>query len=55
MKRPDDCKYSSMIECQPGGRRCEQCGWNPAVKEERLRMALQTQNYRVGVPQRCAN
>ena len=34
---------------------CEQCGWNPAVKEERLRRAMKTQSYKVEVSQKCAS
>lgn len=55
MRRPDDCKYNSMIECQQNGRNCEQCGWNPAVKEERMCKALRTQSYRTEVLQKCAS
>lgn len=55
MKKLDDCKYSSMIECQPSGRNCERCGWNPAVREERLRRAMKTQSYKVEVSQKCAS
>lgn len=35
MKRIDDCQFNSMVECQPGGRNCSFCGWNPAVRKKR--------------------
>ena len=29
------CRYNKMIDC--GERNCRHCGWNPDVKEIRLR------------------
>jgi len=55
MKKPDDCKYNSMIECQPGSRDCSRCGWNPAVRELRLKQALQTQSYKREAQAKCAS
>ncbi len=37
MERPKNCKYNSMIDCGTSCRPCSRCGWNPAVKEERVR------------------
>lgn len=38
------CKYNKMIDCMdPGGDLCKRCGWNPAVRAERVqkvRLAL---------------
>lgn len=55
MKRPDDCVYNSMIECQPGGRNCLRCGWNPTVRERRLKKALQTQSYKREEQVKCVS
>jgi len=37
MQRPNDCVYGGMVECDPGTCDCDLCGWNPVVKERRLR------------------
>lgn len=37
MEHPKNCKYNSMINCETSCRPCSHCGWNPAVKEERVR------------------
>ena len=29
-----ECKYNLAIKC--GGGKCEECGWNPSVSEERI-------------------
>lgn len=33
----DNCKYNKMVECTTVSRVCSSCGWNPAIKEERIR------------------
>lgn len=55
MKRPDNCVYNNMIECQPGCRNCSSCGWNPAVKEKRVREFLRTQGYMGEAQVKCAS
>ncbi len=37
MQRPNDCEYTGMVECDPSTRNCDLCGWDPAIKEKRLR------------------
>ena len=29
------CKYNSGVHCPMDGRRCDKCGWNPAVAKRR--------------------
>ncbi len=55
MKKPDDCKYNAMIECQPGCRNCNECGWNPVVQERRLQGILRSQSYKNGGAVKCAS
>lgn len=45
-KRVDDCEYNSMVECAPCARKCVNCGWNPAVKEERTAQFLRLMKER---------
>lgn len=30
------CKYNEGVECHPGKRPCDKCGWNPKVSQARL-------------------
>jgi len=32
----NSCKFNEGVDCSPLGRKCERCGWNPAVAKERL-------------------
>lgn len=54
MKRPDDCQYNVMVECTPGARNCANCGWNPAVKQQRVAQAVRLMNERKEA-QKCAS
>ena len=34
-----DCPHNNMLECPKSKHRCGQCGWNPEVREKRLKKA----------------
>lgn len=40
IKRPSEeeelCRFNEEIPCSPANRRCDRCGWNPKVAQERL-------------------
>lgn len=45
------CRFNRSLDCTPICGRCNVCGWNPAVRRERLeiyRMKLQAQKSSKG-------
>ena len=33
---PNACLFNEGVECLPNKRRCEACGWNPKIAEDRM-------------------
>ncbi len=34
------CQYNNGVDCFPGERHCEKCGWNPVVADKRLKQIV---------------
>lgn len=39
------CKYTVGVVCPPYERKCEKCGWNPEVSENRLQKIKEARGY----------
>ena len=53
MERTEYCKFNKTIDCE-GKANCHQCGWNPAVKLERMREIHRIRSYGLSAtPSRC--
>lgn len=47
-----DCTMQHGLECPIRGRQCGKCGWNPEVKEKRLKKIRKLEWFRAYV-KRC--
>ena len=34
---PNVCRYRAAVDCEDVPRRCDKCGWNPEVEEQRIK------------------
>ena len=43
------CVFNSMVDCETTMHKCLKCGWNPKVKEDRMKKAFEAKPKEQGL------